>query len=83
MVVVAGKVIIRELVQRWARTSEHNIQCCSCWLRAFGFDAHDTHGVGFLKLHLRHGQQKALGLVPKCFGLRPNVFGMKPNVFGF
>ena len=83
MVVVAGKVIMRELVQRWVRTREHNIQCCSCWLRAFGFDAHETHGVVFLKLHLRHGQKKTLGPIPKCFGLRPNVFGMKPNVFGF
>ena len=62
MVVVAGKVIMRELVQRWARTCEHNIQCCSCWLRAFGFDAHETHDVGFLKLHLRHGKKKRLVL---------------------
>ena len=62
MVVVAGKVIMRELVQRWVRTREHNIQCCSRWLRAFGFDAHETHDVGFLKLHLRHGHKKRLVL---------------------
>jgi len=83
MVLVAGRMIMRELVQRWARTCEHNIQCCSCWLRAFGFDVHETHDVRFLKLQLRHGQKKTLGTIPKYFGMIPNVFGMKPNVFGF